>query len=129
VSWQNVNFFIYICRRMNLTATSIKRFIKRKLATAVLVTASVASFATLGDGGKKGNSNMASTSHKLTAKNFTLRTGYNYKANNILANKPAKFVMMNTVITYQKGNATYILPLKKKVILDKIKFNPAQNRF
>lgn len=115
---------------MNPTATSIKRFIKRKLATAVLVTASVASFATLGDGGKKGNSShLASTTHKLTAKTFTLRTGYNYKANNILANKPAKFVMMNTVITYQKGNATYILPLKKKVILDKIKFNPAQNRF
>ncbi len=115
---------------MNPSA-SIKRFIKRKLATAVLVTASMACFATLGDGGgKKSNStNTAPKSHKLTAKSFSLRTGYNYKANNLLANKPPKFVMMNTVITYQKGNATYILPLKKKVILDKIKFNPAQNRF
>jgi len=33
--------------------------------------------------------------------------------------------MLNTVATYQKGNATYVLPLKKKVMLGKIKFNPA----
>ena len=117
---------------MNLSATSIKRFIKRKLATAVLITASVACFATLGDGGKKGNISSISTptSHKLSAKTFSLRTGYNYKANNLLANKPAKFIMMNTVVTYQKGNATYILPVKKKVVLNnKIKFNPELPKF
>ena len=115
---------------MNPTATSFKKFLKRKLATAVLITASVASFATLGDGGKKGNSlTVSPASTKLTAKNFSLRTGHNYKSSNLLANKPAKFVMMNTVVTYQKGNATYILPLKKKVILNKIKFNPASSRF
>lgn len=117
---------------MNPTATTIKAFIKRKLATAVLVTASMVSFATLGDGGKKGKSGIsAPVAKNLSAKNFSLRSGYNYKANNILTtNQPAKFVMMNTVVTYQKGNATYILPLKKKVILNnKIKFNPAPARF
>lgn len=114
---------------MNATATFIKRLIKRKIATAVLVTASVASFATLGDGGKKGSSKVVA-SKNLSAKNFSLRSGYNYKANHLFtSNKPTKFVMMNTVVTYQKGNSTYIIPLKKKVILDKIKFNPAPSRY
>jgi hypothetical protein len=115
---------------MNLTATIIKRILKRKLATALLVSASIAAFATLGDGGHKGIGTTPIAPKKLSAKNFSLRPmTYNYKSNTILANKPAKFVMMNTVVTFQKGNATYILPLKKKVILDKVKFNPAPPRF
>jgi len=113
---------------MKLTATKIKRLIKRKLATAVLVTASLAAFATfVDDGGKKGTK--ASTSD-FTVRNFSLRTPYNYKSNNLFtSSQPQKFIMLNTVVTYQKGNATYILPLKKKVLLDKIKFNPTPSRF
>jgi hypothetical protein len=38
---------------MNLTSKINKRIIKRKIATAVLISASVAAFATLGDDGKK----------------------------------------------------------------------------
>jgi hypothetical protein len=116
---------------MNQTATSIKRFIKRKLATAVLITASLAAFATLGDGGKKGSKSktFTPTTQKFTAKNFSLRSGYNYKANNFLTSKPAKVVMMNTVVTFQKGNSNYIVPMKKKVILGKVKFNPALPKF
>jgi hypothetical protein len=112
---------------MKLTATKIKRLIKRKLATAVLVTASVAAFATLGDdSGKKGRTSSA----EFNPKTFSLRTPYNYKSNNLFnTSGPQKFIMLNTVVTYQKGNATYILPLKKKVLLDKIKFNPAPSRF
>jgi hypothetical protein len=107
---------------MNLTAT-IKRIIKRKLVTAVLVTVSLAAFATLGDGGKKGPST-ETVINRLNAKTFSLKTGYNYRANTVFTT--TKFITLNTVVTYQKGNATYVLPLKKKVILDKIRFNPAQ---
>jgi hypothetical protein len=111
---------------MKLTATKIKRLIKRKLATAVLVTAYVAAFATLGDdGGRKGRS-----ANSEFSTSFSLRTPYNYKSNNLFSNsRPQKFIMLNTVVTYQKGNATYVLPLKRKVILDKIKFNPAPVKF
>ena len=113
---------------MQLAATKIKRLIKRKLATAVLVTASVAAFATLGDdGGKKGSK---ITNSEYTVSHFSLRTPYDYKSNNLFSpSQPQRFIMLNTVVTYQKGNATYILPLKKKVILDKIKFNPAPVKF
>jgi hypothetical protein len=113
---------------MKLTATKIKRLIKRNLATAVLVTASLAAFATLGDdGGKKGTK---STAPEFNPKTFSLRTAYNYKSNNLFSTyKPQKFIMLNTVVTYQKGNTTYIVPLKKRVLLDKIKFNPAPPKF
>jgi len=112
---------------MKLTATRIKRLIKRKLATAVLVTASVAAFATLGDdGGKKGKT----PSTEFNVKTLSLRTHYHYKSESLFnTKKPQKFIMLNTVVTYQKGNVTYVLPLKKKVLLDKVKFNPSPVRF
>lgn len=112
---------------MKLTATKIKRLIKRKIATTLLVIASVAAFATLGDGGgKKGKT----PNPDFNNRTFSLRTPYNYRSNNLFSNsKPQKFIMLNTVVTYQKGSATYILPLKKKVLLDKIKFNPSPSRF
>lgn len=109
---------------MNLTAT-LRRLIKRKIATAVLVTASLAAFATLGDGGKKGEK--SSLSNRFSSSTFSLRTNYNYRGNNVLTTAdPNRFITVNTVITYKRGNATYIMPLKKKVmLLDKINFNPA----
>ena len=115
------------------TNISIKRFIKRKLATAVLITVSVAAFATLGDGSKKGfnpsTANLLSSKPAYSYKTFSLKSGYNYRGNNILSNANSnKFIMLNTVVTYQKGNATYILPLKKKVFLDKVTFTPTPSR-
>lgn len=110
---------------MNLTAT-FKNLLKRKIATAVLVTASMATFATLGDSGKKGKK----LTDKLNPKNFSLRSTYSYRGNNLLNSpKPTRFFMLNTVVTYQKGNATYIMPLKKKVLLNKVKFNAAPAKF
>lgn len=112
---------------MILSATSTKRVILRKLATLVLVTASIAAFASLGDGGKSGSKN---TSFTLSSRPFTLRSGYNYRGNLIFTRPVSnKFIVVNTDITYQKGNTTYIMPLKKKVFLDKIKLNPAQVKF
>ena len=108
---------------MSLTV-QIKRFLKFKIATAVLIMASVAAFATLGDGGKK-----FSTGKTSVSKSFSLRTTHNYRANNLFKGNQPRYITLNTVVTYQKGNATYIVPLKKKVILDKVKFNPAPVKY
>jgi hypothetical protein len=120
--------FIYIFAARMLPTVNISKLLKRKLATAVLITASVASFATLGDGGRKKTTSSKSLfthSYNHNFKTFSLKSGYNYRGNTFF-NTPAeeKFIMLNTVVTYQKGNATYILPMKKKVLLDKIKFRP-----
>ncbi|MDB5252843.1 MAG: hypothetical protein JWP27_2012 [Flaviaesturariibacter sp.] len=112
--------------------TTIKRLLKLKLATAVLVTVSVAAFATLGDNGSKRYTGAATT--KLLTKpgssyRFSLKSGYTYRGNTILNTHNERFILMNTVGTYQRGNATYILPLKKKVFLDKVTFKPANARY
>ncbi len=109
--------------------------LRRKLATIFLITASVGAFATLGDGGgkKKLNTKQNILTHKpsYNYKYFSLKTGYDYRGSMVFSkSKPqSKFIMMNTVVTYQKGNTTYILPMKKRLLLDKIKFNPAPSRY
>ena len=90
----------------------------------MLLTASVAAFATLGDGGKKSKQRETSVLLPFSAKNFSLRSNYNYKSNNLFASSEKKqFIMLNPMITYQKGNSAYILPLKKAPLLGKIKFS------
>jgi len=110
---------------MNLSSTITKRFLKRKIATMMLVSASVCAFATLGDdGGKRLKKDNSSVLLPYSAKNFSLRSNYNYKGNNFFSKTEEKknFIMLNPVVTYQKGNAAYVLPLKKMPLMGKIKF-------
>lgn len=113
---------------MKLSATKIKRLIKRKLATGVLVTASLAAFATLGDGGKRTSRTLESEKY-LNSRSISLRPAYNFRSNHLFSTSKPNYIILNTTVTYQKGNATYILPLKKKVFLDKIKFNPTPCKY
>ncbi len=115
---------------MRLTALHIKHLLQRKLVTVVLVTASFACFATLGDGKKKGaasgKSLLTTKVNPYNFKSFSLKSTYQYRGSQPFTMEQDKnFIMLNTVVTYQKGNSTYILPMKKKVLLDKVTFNPA----
>jgi hypothetical protein len=111
-------------RLMNLSSKIAKQFIKRKVGTLLLISASVCAFATLGDdGGKKSKKDNSSVLLPYSSKTFSLRSNYNYKGNNFLSTPEKKsFIMLNPVITYQKGNSAYILPLKKMPLMGKIKF-------
>jgi hypothetical protein len=115
---------------MNRPSKISKQFLCRKVATLVLLTASVAAFATLGDGGKKGNPDNTPVFLPYNAKNFSLRSNYNYQSNNLL-NMPEKkeFIMLSPVITNQKGNSTYVLPLKKIPLMGKIKFTSTPQNY
>ncbi|GAB4092412.1 hypothetical protein GCM10028786_13380 [Flaviaesturariibacter terrae] len=56
---------------------------------------------------------------------FSLRSGITYSSDRLLEQTAQPFQLMTTTVTYQKGNTTYIIPLKKKpVLLEKVKFNP-----
>jgi hypothetical protein len=115
-----------------MTRTTSIKVLRRKLATAICVTASLAAFATLGDGGKRttaGNPNLLSYKTPSSIHSFSLKSGYNYRGNNLLNSTAPRSVMLNTVVTYQKGNTTYILPLKKKVLLNKVKITPTPKSF
>jgi hypothetical protein len=113
------------------TSAIISSIIKKKVTTAVLLTASIAAFATFGEGGRKDRGHRL-LSHKApyyTAKSFSLKSNYNYRGSQVLTNCSNRYIILNTNITYQKGNNTYILPLKRKVLLDKVTFNPTSARY
>ncbi len=105
--------------------------LKRKLVTALFITASLVTFAALGDGKDGGKTThqkslLSVKKNPYNFKTFSLKSRYNFRGNTILNLSQDKYLTLNTIATYQKGNTTYILPMKKKVLLERIKFNPAQ---
>jgi hypothetical protein len=110
---------------MDNSKFNIYTFLSRKLAVLLLIAVSaVASFATLGDGKKKSNSSKSSLLSSKTTRpgSFSLRSGYTYRGNQVINTQPQnKYISLNSTVTYQKGNTTYIVPLKKKVILNNVK--------
>ena len=107
------------------TLTILWRIVSRNLAVILLLVISVGAFATLGDGKKSdiGPKGSLLSNRTTTPGRFSLKSGYSFRGNQVI-NTSEKYITLNTVATYQKGHTTYILPLKKKVILEKITFNP-----
>ena len=109
-----------------------KLVITRKLVTLFLIGLSVVAFASLGDGKTKGKKNSLLNSRPtVTPGKFTLKSGYQYRGSQIInqQNQNNTFTR-NSLVTYQKGNMTYILPVKT-VIPQKIKVTvgiPQMNR-
>ena len=115
-------FCFYICLRMKTCRTILTKVLTRKLATLFLIGLSVAAFATLGDGKSKGKkSSLLSSKPTITPGKFTLKSGYQYRGSQIInqQNQNNTFTR-NSLVTYQKGNMTYILPVKT-IIPQKIK--------
>ena len=110
------------------TLTILWRIFGRKLAIFLLIAVSaVAAFATLGDGkikAGKSKGSLLSDKSDVNSHSFSLKSGYTFRGNQVINTQSNKYISLNTVVTYQRGNVTYILPLKKKVMLDKITFNP-----
>jgi hypothetical protein len=114
--------------------TILRSRLGRKLAVLILLAVSGAgAFATLGDGRKKASSrpNNSFLSGRTGSSNyFTLRSGYSYKGSQVLnSSADKKYVSLNTFVTIQKGNNTYVLPLKKKAVLDKVKIDLSNRQF
>jgi hypothetical protein len=109
------------------------RIIGRKLAILLLIIVSTAgAFATLGDGTIKRDKSIRSKSlltNKTQASSFSLRSGYSFRGAQVINTQSERFVNLNTVLTYQKGSTTYILPLKKKVLLDNVKIDLSNRQF
>lgn len=118
---------------MKPTTYTSQEIVRKKLVTALFVVASLAAFATLGDGGEKrlhqSKSLLSVRPGFYNYKDFTLKSTYNWRGNTVFnKSHQATYMTVNNVISLQKGNSTYILPMKRKVLLEKIKFSPAPAR-
>lgn len=119
---------------MNHPRLTIWRIIGRKAAVLVLIAVSAAgAFATLGDGKSKATlprTSLLSNKTALKPGSFSLRSGYTYRGNKVINNATDKrYINLNTVVTLQKGNTTFIVPLKKKVVFDKVKIDIGNRQF
>ena|ERR1700733_9846111 len=112
---------------MNHPAINWKNLLRRKLTVVILLFVStVGAFATLGDGKLKSSrkTSLLSDRNLSNPGSFSLKSGYSYRGAQVINSKNESFINLNTVVTYQRGNTTYIVPIKKKVLLDKVTFNP-----
>jgi hypothetical protein len=92
-----------------------------------MLASTIGAFATLGDGKGKPRQKNLLTKPVIVVNpgTFSLKSNYDFRGNHIFNEEKSNYLLLNTTLTYQRGNTTYIVPLKKKLILDKIKFNPA----
>jgi hypothetical protein len=112
---------------------TIWRVVGRKLSVIVLLAVSAAgTFAALGDGRKKSSSNAPKSlmSARTAAKPgyFSLKSGYTYRGNQVISTDK-RYINLNTVVNIQKGRTTYIIPLKKKVLVSNIKIELGNRQF
>ncbi len=116
---------------MNHPGKTIWKFIGRKLAVILLLAVSAAAFATLGDGKIKSDNPKSSLhSNRITKSgSFSLKSGYTYRGYQVInTQNERKYINLNTAVTFQKGNTSFIIPLKKKVILDNVKIDIANKQ-
>ena len=113
---------------MSHTKLTIQRIVSRKLAVILLLVVSAAgAYATLGDGKSKSGlhkSSLLSNRSLLKQGSFSLKSGYSFRGNQVINfNTEKKYIQLNTVVTVQKGNISYIVPLKRKAILNNVKID------
>jgi hypothetical protein len=105
-----------------------KTICKKLVLLATLGAIACGAFATLGDGKSKNGKAARPLLSVKTSVNpglFSLESGYRFRGNQVINTQEDKYINLNTVVTYQQGRTTYVMPLKKKVILNgKITFNP-----
>jgi len=100
-------------------------FNKKAIVFTLISVAAIAAFASLGDGILKAKKvSLLNIKQSVTPGKFSLRSGYQYRGSQVInQQKSDNIVTLNSLVTYQKGNLTYILPLKTTINTQKIKFS------
>jgi len=100
---------------MRINKSILLKTARRKSVTILLLTVSaLAAFATLGDGKSKGKkASILNNKTVITPGKFSLKSGYQYRGSQIInQQRTPNSITINSVVTYQKGHMTYILPVK-----------------
>ncbi|MFM7646279.1 MAG: hypothetical protein ACKO41_06150 [Sphingomonadales bacterium] len=96
----------------------------RLFALALLLCAAIASYASLGDGKRK----QSTATRKLLSGRtlgfdgtLSLKSGYRFRGNSVLAPVQQRVIRLNTDVTMQVGKSSFTLPLRKNVLVNKVK--------
>ena len=93
-------------------------FAKKALISFVLIGFGALALASMGGGGDKSKKKSVKPEFVpiRTTNGFTLKAGPSYHGSIIFGQEKNKnLVSYNSIVTYQKGNTTYILPCKYKL--------------
>ena len=103
----------------------MKTFTKKLLTIVLLFSVAQVAMADRGIGKKNKNKTILNIYTPSTLRNsiaFNLKTGLRYKGSLLsTTNTVGNSILINSLITYQKGNITYIIPYKHKIIVPEIK--------
>ena len=101
------------------------KFIQKSLIVAALVSTAFSALADKGVGKKNKNKvtlNVATVSTLRSSISYNLRTGLTYTGSLNTTNLiPRGILLNNTAVTFQKGNTTYIIPYKQRIIIPDVK--------
>ena len=97
----------------------LNRLPKRALTSLLMLSMAVFAFGSMGGGGNKSKSKTvkgAEFTPVRTINGFTLKAGPMYRGSMIFGQEKTKnTISFNSLVTYQKGNTTYILPYRYKM--------------
>jgi len=91
---------------------------KKALISSILLGFAAFAIASMGGGGNKSKEKATRPEFTpiRTTNGFTLKAGPSYRGSMIVGQEKGKnLVAYNSIVTYQKGNTTYILPVKYKL--------------
>ena len=122
-----LKILLYLSNKMLI---SMKHVSKIVLIMCALIGTTLSSMADRGIGKKSKNKvwlNIVNPSSLNSLKNsisFNLKMGLKYTGSLLAPQENAnKHMLANTLVTYQKGNAVYIIPYKQKIIIPELKQN------
>jgi len=115
--WFLALFFIIFVPVLRNPKISFRNSLQRVLVCTVLIGLAVLTFASMG-GGKKSKTTAVKNDFVpiRTTNGFTLKSGPLYKGSSIISQEKNKnTLVMNSLMTYQKGNTTFIMPYQQKI--------------
>jgi hypothetical protein len=107
----------------------MKRFAKKLFTIALLISIVNVAFADRGTGKKNKSKVLLNINTNASLKSvfaFNVKSGLSYKGS-LLSRQPVtnttagSAIMSNSIVTYQKGNVTYIIPYKHKIAVPEIR--------
>ena len=101
----------------------MKTFTKKLLTIALLFGIAQVAMADRGVGKKKNKTvlNIYTPSTLRNSIAFNLKSGLSYKGSLLSSTQTVgNSIMANSLITYQKGNVTYVIPYKHKIVMPEI---------
>ena len=118
------------------TSVNISKILRIKFFVIALLTTSVmGAFATFGiynpgkTTDKKPRRALLAQESSLKPGTFSLKSGYLFRGGQLIASETPKYFNLNAVANYQVGSTTYVMPLKKKILMGKVSIIPfSENR-